>query len=88
MHELAALGAQHVVLPGCRLGCSRLIGLFCWWFCEWQQVLLQGGQSGTQGRSEETVVAHFHEATRQDVLEEALDELLHGEGTGFEMPGI
>ena len=87
-HELAALGAQHVVLPGCRLGCRRLVALFCWWFCEWQQVLLQGDQSEAQGCSEETVVAYFHEATRQDVLEEALDELLHGEATKLELPGI
>jgi hypothetical protein len=87
VHELAAFGAQHVVLPGCRLGCNRLIGSFCWWFCGWQQVLLQDGQSGAQGRSEETVVAYVHEATRQDVLEKALDELLHGEGTKLELPG-
>ena len=63
-----------------------LIGLFC--ICIWWQTLLQNGQAGAQGGSEEAEVAHFHETARQDVLEEALDELLHREGTGHELPGV
>jgi hypothetical protein len=50
--------------------------------------LLQSGQAGAAGSAEETEVAHFHEAARQDVLEEALDEMLHGEGTSFELASI
>jgi len=50
--------------------------------------LLQSGQAGAAGSAEETEVAHFHEAARQDVLEEALDEMLHGEGASFELAGI
>ena len=50
--------------------------------------MLQSGQSGADGSAEETEVAHFHEAARQDVLEEALDEMLHGEGTSFELASI
>jgi len=50
--------------------------------------LLQRSQVGTQGGSEEAEIAHFHEAARQDMLEEALDEMLHGEGTGLELVGV
>jgi len=50
--------------------------------------LLQNSQAGAQGGSEEAEVAHLHEATRQDVLEEALDEVLHGEGASFKLAGI
>ena len=50
--------------------------------------MLQSGQAGAAGSAEETEVAHFHEAARQDVLEEALEEMLHGEGTSFELAGI
>jgi len=49
---------------------------------------LQSSQTGAQGSGEEAEIAHFHETARQDVLEEALDEMLHGEGTGFELAGI
>ena len=55
---------------------------------DWQQTLLQSGQAGASGGSEEAKVTHFHEAARQDVLEEALDEMLHGEGTGLELAGV
>jgi hypothetical protein len=44
---------------------------------------LQSGQAGAQGSAEKAKVAHLHEAVWQDVLEEALDEMLHGEGAGF-----
>ena len=50
--------------------------------------MLQSGQAGAAGSAEETEVAHLHKATRQDVLEEALDEMLHGEGTSFELASI
>jgi len=50
--------------------------------------LLESGQAGAQGSAEEAKVAHFHEAARQDVLEEALDEVFHGESAGFELPGV
>jgi hypothetical protein len=49
----------------------------------WQYAFLQRSQPGAQGGCEEAEVAHFHEAAWQDVLEEALDEMLHGEGAGF-----
>ncbi len=50
--------------------------------------MLQSGQAGAQGSSEEAEVAHFHKAAWQDMLEEALDEMLHGEGAGFELAGV
>lgn len=50
--------------------------------------MLQSGQAGADGSAEETEVAHFHEAARQDMLEEALDEMLHREGTSFELASI
>ena len=56
--------------------------------CGWQQALLQSSQAGAQGCGEEAEIAHFHEAARQDMLEEALDEVLHGESTGFELAGV
>ena len=37
-------------------------------------------QARTAGCAKEAEVAHFHKAAWQDVLEEALDEMLHGEG--------
>jgi hypothetical protein len=50
--------------------------------------LLQNSQSGADGSAEETEVAYFHKAARQDVLEEALDEVLHGEGAGLMLSGV
>jgi len=35
-HELAAFGAQDMVLPGCRLGCGGLVDRFSEWFSELQ----------------------------------------------------
>jgi len=54
----------------------------------WGQALLESDQARAQGGSEETVVTHIHEAARQDVLEEALDKMLHGEAAGLELAGI
>jgi hypothetical protein len=68
-----------------RQGCSRtwvcggLVRLFCIRVCAWCQALLESSQSGAQGCTKEAVVAHFHEASWQDVLEEALHEVLHRE---------
>jgi hypothetical protein len=89
-HKLAAFGAEHVVLPGWsrRWICSWLVRLFSLRLCDWQQALLESGQAGTQGRGEEAIIAHFDEATWQDVLEEALDEMFHGESAGFKLPGV
>jgi hypothetical protein len=87
-HELAALGTQDMVLPGGSLGCGGLFGWFSWWRCEWQQALLQSSQAGAQGCGEEAEVAHFDEAAWQDVLEEALDEVFHGESADFKLPGV
>ena len=50
--------------------------------------MLQSGQAGAAGSAEGTEVAHFHEVAWQNVLEEALDEMLHREGAGFELAGI
>ena len=50
--------------------------------------MLQSSQAGAAGSAEETEVAHLHEAARQDVLEEALDEMLHREGASFELASI
>jgi hypothetical protein len=38
-------------------------------------------------RREQAVVAHFNEAVRQDVLQEAADELFSGEGAVLELVG-
>ena len=46
---------------------------------------MQSCQPGAQGSVEEAEVAHFHEAAWQDVLEKALDEMLHREHTGLEL---
>ena len=43
---------------------------------------------GAQGCAEEAKVAHFHETVWQNMLEETLDEVLHGKGTGLELSGI
>ncbi len=49
---------------------------------------MQSSQPGAQGSAEEAEVTHFHESAWQDMLEEALEELLHGEGAGFELAGV
>lgn len=49
---------------------------------------LNGSEEGTFGGSQETEVTHFHETGRQDMLEEAVDEMLHGGGAGLELSGI
>jgi hypothetical protein len=87
-HELAALGTEHVILPSSSRGRSGLVSLFNWWFCAWQQALLQSGQAGAPGGSEESEIAHLHKTAWQDMLEEALDEVLHGESAGFELAGV
>lgn len=50
--------------------------------------MLQSSQARAAGSAEEAEVAHFHEAARQDVLEETLDEVLHREATGLELSGV
>ncbi len=49
---------------------------------------MQSRQAGAQGGAEEAEVAHFHKTAWQDMLEEALEEVLHGEGAGFELAGV
>ena len=63
----------------------RLLGIGT---CVWWQALLQSSQASAQGGSKEAEVAHFHKTAWQDMLEEALHELFHGEGTGFELAGV
>ena len=43
------------------------------------QLLANGGEAWTQGRSKEAVVAHLDKALGQDVLQETVDELLSRE---------
>jgi hypothetical protein len=50
--------------------------------------LLQSSQAGAQDSAEEAEVAHFHESAWQNMLEEALDEMFHGEGAGFELSRV
>jgi hypothetical protein len=39
-------------------------------------------------QNEKAIVADFDKAPGQDALEEAADELLGGQGTGFELAGV
>ena len=49
---------------------------------------LQDSQLASNGSAKETVIANFHESMREDMLQEALKELLEGKGTFFELTAI
>ena len=52
------------------------------------ELFLQGPKFGTLGGGEETIVANFHKTVRQDVMEEALDEIFRREGATLELTVI
>ena len=52
------------------------------------ELFLQGPEFGTLGGGEETIVANFHKTVRQDVMEEALDEIVRREGATLELTVI
>ena len=52
------------------------------------KLFLQGHEFGALRSSEETVIANFHKTVRQDVLDEALDEIFGREGATLELTVI
>jgi hypothetical protein len=52
------------------------------------KLLLQGNEFSTLVGGEETVVANLHKTVRQDVLEEALDEIFRRESATLELTVI
>ena len=51
-------------------------------------MLLKSKQARSDRRAKEAIVAHFHKASGQHMLEEALHEFFSREGTLLELPGI
>lgn len=51
-------------------------------------MLLERSEPGAEGGAKEAIVAHFHKASGEDMLEKTLHEFLRREGTLFELPGI
>jgi len=52
------------------------------------QLFLQSPEFGALGGGEETIVANLHKTVRQDVMEEALDEIFRSEGATLELTVI
>ena len=52
------------------------------------ELFLQSPEFGALGGGEETIVANLHKTVRQDVIEEALDEIFHREGATLELTVI
>ena len=82
-HGLTTLGAQDLVW--CRRD-GFLASLFK--RDEASQLLLQGNEFGTLVGGEEAKVANLHKTVRQDVLDEALDEIFRREGATLELTVI
>ena len=55
---------------------------------DWDKQLLEKSQAFAACRAKESEVTYFHKTSWQDVLQETVDEFLHGKGAMFELSGI
>ena len=86
-HGLATVGAEHFGRGWC-FGCFRMGLRRRGGGCELAEVLLDGHEPCAQGGTKEAIVAYFHKASGEHMLEETLHEFLRREGTQFKLPGV
>jgi len=86
-HGLAAVRAEHFGWGWC-FGCLWMGLRKRGGGCELAKVVLDGHEPGAQGGAKKAIVAHFHKASGEHMLEETVHEFLSRERTLFELPGV